>query len=78
MLGEVGKVYVLWLNQLHCRMLRQLHTKQFCMQLMKAHVAETLACNQLIDSATSLLTIYSPIVNNVVMSLYDSVSIVFQ
>ena len=46
---ELGKVYVLWLNQLHCRMLRQLHTKQFCMQLMKAYVAETLDCNQLID-----------------------------
>ena len=76
---ELGKVYVVWLNQLHCRTLHQLLTKQFCMQLMKAYVAETLDCNQLlIDSATSLLTIYSPIVNNVVMSLYDFVSIVLQ
>ena len=37
------------------------------MQLMKAYVAKT-SCNQLIDSATSLLTIYS---NNVAMSLYN-------
>ena len=51
--------------------LHQLHTKQFCMQQTKAYVAET-SCNQLlIDSATSLLTIYSPILNNVAMSLYD-------
>ena len=38
-------------------------------------MAET-SCNQLlIDSATSLLTIYSPILNNIAMSLYDIISL---
>ena len=49
--------------------LRQLHTKQFCMQLMKAYIYGQ-SC-ELINSAASLLTIYSPILNNVTMSLYD-------
>ena len=46
-------------------------SKQFCTQLMKAFVAET-SCNQLlIDSATYLLTINSPTLKSVAMSLYD-------
>ena len=53
----------------------QLHTKlssaAFCMQVMKAYVAETSYIQLLIDFATSLLTIHLPVLNNAAVSLYD-------
>ena len=48
----------------------------FCMQLTKAYVAK-ISCNQLlIDFATSLLTIYLPILNSIAMSLYDIITVI--
>ena len=53
--------------------LHQLHRKLFCMQLTKAFLAEA-SCNQLlIDSATYLLTINSPTLKSVAMSLYNTI-----
>ena len=47
------------------------------MQLTKAYVTET-SCNQLlIDSATSLLMIYLPILNNVAMSFYIVIALYY-
>ena len=46
-------------------------TKTFWMQLMKAFVAEMYYNQLLIDSATYLLTITSPTLKSIAMSLYN-------